>query len=105
MVEVVVIEQLTTVTRKGQVTIPIESRRELNLHEGDKVAFSVLPGESVAILVRPVRSVAEMTYGLAAAFAPQDQTREPSDLAAAREALEKEMAEQVMASLRQSDEA
>lgn len=98
------IEQLTTVTRKGQVTIPIEIRRELNLQEGDKVAFSVLPGESVAILVRPVRSVAEMTYGLAAALAPQAQTREPSDLAAAREALEKDMAEKVMASLRQSDE-
>lgn len=28
------------VTRKGQVTIPVELRRDLDLHEGDTVMFS-----------------------------------------------------------------
>lgn len=34
-------EQLTKITRKGQVTIPVEIRHELNLHEGDAVAWSL----------------------------------------------------------------
>lgn len=29
------------ITRKGQVTIPIEFRRELELHEGDTVLFEM----------------------------------------------------------------
>lgn len=31
--------QTTTVTQKGQITIPIEVRRELNLKPGDRVEF------------------------------------------------------------------
>ena len=53
------------VTRKGQITIPVELRNELNLHEGDKVEF-VREGEE--IIVRRARSVADRTAGLFAQY-------------------------------------
>jgi AbrB family looped-hinge helix DNA binding protein len=31
----------SVVTRKGQITIPAEIRRALNIKEGDKVAFTM----------------------------------------------------------------
>ena len=34
-------EVLSTVTSKGQVTIPIEVRRELQIEPGDKLAFVI----------------------------------------------------------------
>ena len=33
--------QRATLTSKGQITIPVEVRRKLNLHEGDQVVFEV----------------------------------------------------------------
>ncbi|MGH3090635.1 MAG: AbrB/MazE/SpoVT family DNA-binding domain-containing protein [Rubrobacteraceae bacterium] len=49
-----------TVTRKGQVTIPVEVRRKLGVREGDKVVFRMEEGE-----VKLVRggSVVERTAG------------------------------------------
>ena len=38
-------EHLSVVTRKGQITIPAEIRRALNIKEGDKVAFAMEAGE------------------------------------------------------------
>jgi antitoxin PrlF len=38
----------STVTSKGQITIPREIRRRLGLHEGDKVEF-VMDGERTLI--------------------------------------------------------
>ena len=35
----------SVVTRKGQITIPAEIRRALNIKEGDKVTFTVEQGE------------------------------------------------------------
>lgn len=92
---------LTTVTRKGQVTIPVDIRRELNIQEGDKVSFSILPGESTVILVRPVQSVAEMTYGIVASLSAEGETTEPVDLNATRESFEEEVARQAMKPLGQ----
>ena len=37
------------ITRKGQVTIPIEFRRELELHEGDTVLFAKYAGTEIKI--------------------------------------------------------
>jgi AbrB family looped-hinge helix DNA binding protein len=37
-------ELLTVVTRKGQVTVPAEVRRALNLKQGDRVAFRLEDG-------------------------------------------------------------
>jgi AbrB family looped-hinge helix DNA binding protein len=56
-------EQLTVMTRKGQITVPAEIRRALNLKVGDKVAISLEEGENPGARLRPVRSVAEMTFG------------------------------------------
>ena len=40
--------QYSTVTHKGQVTIPIDLRRALGIQEGDKVAFIKL-GDGIAL--------------------------------------------------------
>ena len=59
-------EMLTVVTRKGQITLPADIRRKLGIKEGDKVAVSLAPtpdGEQAQVVLRPVRSVAEMTFG------------------------------------------
>ncbi len=38
----------STVTQKGQVTIPIEIRKELSIRQGDKVSF-IKSGNSITI--------------------------------------------------------
>ncbi len=42
----------TTITSKGQVTVPAKIRERLNLHTGDKLDFEI---ENGAIKVVPVR--------------------------------------------------
>jgi AbrB family looped-hinge helix DNA binding protein len=37
-------KQSATVTSKGQITIPIEIRRSLGLHQGDQVVFEIEEG-------------------------------------------------------------
>lgn len=54
------IERLSTVNRKGQVTIPIEIRRALGLREGHKISF-VLDGGLLES--RPIKRVVEATAG------------------------------------------
>ena len=58
-------KSITTVTTKGQVTIPIELRRELGIEPGDRIQFEAGEGglqlrripsvESVFGSVKPVR--------------------------------------------------
>src|SRR5215211_147728 len=43
----------STVTRKGQVTIPIEIRRRLGIQEGDRVQFVQEDGAIGIVPVRP----------------------------------------------------
>ena len=52
---------LTTVTSKGQVTIPAEVRRRLGLHPGDHVGF-IVDGDEVR-LVRKERRI-EAAFGI-----------------------------------------
>ena len=52
---------ITTVTRKGQVTVPIAIREALGLREGDRVEFRLNDGSASLI---PVRSVIERTAGI-----------------------------------------
>lgn len=54
-------ELMTVVTRKGQITIPVEIRRALDLKEGDKVVV-VLQGDEARI--RAAGSVVARTEGL-----------------------------------------
>lgn len=56
-------EHLTTVTRKGQITVPAEIRKALDLQIGDKVAVSLDENGSLHAELRPIRSVADMTFG------------------------------------------
>lgn len=51
----------TTVTRKGQVTIPIDIRRSLDLKVGDQVAVEQ---QGDTVLLRRAISVAERTAGI-----------------------------------------
>lgn len=38
---------LSTITQKGQATIPLEIRKKLDLHPGDKILFEVKDGDVV----------------------------------------------------------
>ena len=82
-------EAYSVVTRKGQITLPAEIRRALDIQEGDKVAVSLAEREQMTIIVRPVRSVAEATFG---AVEPLDR---PADLDMLRRAFEEGLAEEV----------
>ena len=84
-------EILTKVTRKGQITLPAEIRRRLGIKEGDKVALSISESGQAEVLLRPVRSVAEMTFG---AVTPR---RRPEDFKTLRESFEAGTAEEVSA--------
>jgi antitoxin PrlF len=82
-------EQLTVVTRKGQVTIPADIRRALGIKEGDKVAF-VLEENEVKLTKKG--SVVEQTAGALKsdipALSPQAE-REAAEQAIADEAIER----------------
>jgi antitoxin PrlF len=82
-------EQLTIVTRKGQVTIPADIRRALGIKEGDKVAF-VLEDDQVTLTRKG--SVVEQTAGALKsdmpALTPQEE-RAATEQAIAEEALER----------------
>jgi len=54
-------ERLSTVTRKGQITIPAEFRKALGLKEGDTVALSLQEGE---VRLSPSESVVARTAGI-----------------------------------------
>jgi AbrB family looped-hinge helix DNA binding protein len=81
-------EQLTIVTRKGQVTIPAD-RRALGIKEGDKVAF-VLEDDQVKLTRKG--SVVEQTAGALKSDIPAlslREEREATEQAIAEEALER----------------
>lgn len=44
---------ITTLTQKGQATIPLEVRKKLDLHPGDKIGFEVTDGE---VIIRKIQS-------------------------------------------------
>lgn len=54
------VERSTTVTSKGQVTIPVELRRALGIKPRDRVIFELVDG---VIQLRRVGSAVEATYG------------------------------------------
>jgi AbrB family looped-hinge helix DNA binding protein len=86
-------ELFTSVTRKGQITLPAEIRRSLGIKEGDKVAVSLVSGpdnEQPLAILKPVRSVAERTFG---AIKPLSQSKNDKDL---RDAFEQGIATEVI---------
>src|SRR5689334_12105269 len=83
-------EHLTRVTRKGQITVPVEVRRALGLQEGDSVA--VLLEDGRATLERRPSFVAR-TAGM---FKPN---RPPHDPAQEQEEFEQGVADDVRSEL------
>lgn len=59
----------STVTSKGQITIPHEVRKELGLHAGSRVAF-VATGTGTYELVPETRSITELKGVIAAPAEP-----------------------------------
>lgn len=45
--------RFSTLTSKGQATIPLEIRKQLDLQEGDKVVFEVIEGNVILRKLRP----------------------------------------------------
>lgn len=89
-------ELFTSVTRKGQITLPVEIRRSLGIKVGDKVAVSLIEttdGREPQVILRPVRSVAEMTFG---AIPPR---KRPEDFRELRRHFEEGVAQDVFAEM------
>jgi AbrB family looped-hinge helix DNA binding protein len=76
-------EFISTITSKGQVTVPIEIRRALGLKPQDKVIFRVVQGK---VEVEPLPMTLEEAYG----SVPPLKT--PEDFAAIRATVREERA-------------
>lgn len=83
-------EYWSTVTRKGQVTIPAEIRKSLNISEGDKVA--VLLAANHQVLLKRMGSVVERTTGAAKNNRPHmsaEDLRKAAELAISQDTVER----------------
>lgn len=67
-------EMVTTITSKGQVTIPVAVRQSLGLKTGDKIAFTI---EDSQVRVRKTGSVVAATAGI---FKNQQPARTAEEL-------------------------
>jgi AbrB family looped-hinge helix DNA binding protein len=79
-------QYVSTVTRKGQVTIPGPIRKALNIQPKDTVAFSFVDGQ---VLLRPIRS------SLLAGYASVKPHNRPEDFRRMRQEIEQEIADEV----------
>lgn len=86
----------TTMTRRGQVTIPKSYREALHLAEGDAVEWGLVDG---LLVLRRIGSVADSTY---AVIPPR---RTPEDFDALREQYGRYRAQRVMDALESSADA
>lgn len=85
-------EYIRTVTTKGQVTIPAEIRRLLQVAPGDKVVFRVTEG---GVELQPATMTLEDTFG---AVTPQ---RRPEDFTALRETAIEEHVQKVVEEMKE----
>ena len=76
-------QEVTQVTRKGQVTVPISIRKALGLKRGDRVAFALSPSGEPQATLTPVSSVAQATFGSLASETPMLSPQEERQAAAA----------------------
>jgi antitoxin PrlF len=82
-------EGVSTVTRKGQVTVPVEIRRALGIQQGDKVAFVLENGQ---VKFSRQRSYTERTKGAMTTNRPRltaEQLREAAEQAFVDEVTER----------------
>jgi AbrB family looped-hinge helix DNA binding protein len=78
-------EMLSSVSPKGQVTLPIEIRRKLGIKPKDKVAFRL---EGTEIRLAPSRSPLEESYQAIPALKPARSWKEIEAAAAEEQAFE-----------------
>jgi len=79
----------SVVTRKGQITVPVEIRRELGIKEGDRVTFTLNDGE---VTLRPAGSVVERTAGAFKGYGAAltaEELREAAENAIAEDVVER----------------
>lgn len=86
-------ELFTTMTRKGQITVPADIRRALGIKIGDKIALTLREGASMEVILRPVQSVSLSTYAMAPARS------EPVSLETMREQFEEGLTEDALRGL------
>lgn len=84
------IERTSTITSKGQVTLPIEIRRVLGVGPSDRVSF-VVDGDQVR--VQPARDVVSRTAGALRAFFPGQPLSAEDERRLFEEAVAEEAAE------------
>jgi AbrB family looped-hinge helix DNA binding protein len=80
---------VSSLTSKGQVTMPAEIRRRLGVKPKDKVAWVIEDGE---VKVAPTRSVVERTAGALAGGGPAltaEEERAAAEAAIAQEAVDR----------------
>jgi AbrB family looped-hinge helix DNA binding protein len=82
----------TVITRKGQITIPIEIRRSLGLTEGDRIAVEQV-GDVVQL--RRAIDVVERTAGVLKKYLQGP----PKSIAEEKEAFERGVADEVIESM------
>jgi len=87
-------EIVSTMTSKGQLTVPVEVRRTLGLKQGDKVVFQV---EGQAVTLAPAGSRLEVGYRSVPALA------EPRDWATIAAIVAEERAEAYARQRREGD--
>ncbi len=82
--------QATTVTQKGQVTIPSHIRRAMKIKPKDRVVFELINGE---VRIKPVKSIVEATYG---SVKPLKPLKGPINFKKLRREIQEEIAEEAM---------
>lgn len=71
--------QLTTLTSKGQITIPKNVRDTIGLHTGDKIEFVIT--EKNEVLLRPITKKADDVFGVLHRAGKEPVTIEQMDAA------------------------
>lgn len=85
----------TKMTRKGQVTIPVEIRKRLHLKEGDLLVVNDVDGK---VVLESQREIVRRTAGAVAAHARNLPPLEPHQI---RELAGRYIADEVMQSMRE----
>lgn len=73
-------EEVSTITEKGQTTVPSSVRKALGLNKGDKIAFRV--GRSGVSVRRAEPERSDPAIGAFLAFLAEDITKNPGQLQA-----------------------
>lgn len=67
-------KNITTVTKKGQVTIPVMMRKKLQISSGDKIRFSL--NKQGKVVLEPVKNDLDDLYGALSKERPEMKIEE-----------------------------